>query len=193
MKKLIIILPVVFVLVWALAACATPPTEEMNKAQDAVTRAENDADAVTYAGNTVAAARNSLSQMQDAADAKRYDSAKSFAQEAVSNAEKAIADGQAGAARAKDEASNLVNGLATPLAETSDTLDAAKKVQNTQLDYNTLDGEMDSARQTYAGAKQDLAADNYQNAETKGQDVRSQLSDINEKLNSAVQAASRKK
>jgi len=193
MKKLIITLAVVFALGLVLAACATPPTEEMNKAQDAVTRAENDADAVTYAGDTVAAARNSLSRMQDEANAKRYGPAKTLAQEAIDNAEKAIADGQAASERAKQEAANLLNGLAAPLADTSNALDAAKQVQNVPLDFDAVSGQMDSARQTYTDAQQDLSAENYDDAVTKGQTVRSQLSDINSKINNAVQSTSRKK
>jgi hypothetical protein len=81
--------------------CAKPPTEEMDAASAAVTRAENDPDAVTYAGNSLARAREALNRMSVEADSKRYDAAKSFAAEAIAAADKAISDGRAGAARAK--------------------------------------------------------------------------------------------
>ena len=181
------------VLVLTLAACATPPTEDMNKAQDAVTKAENDADAVAYAPNILVRARDALTRMQTEANAKRYDAAKNFANEAISNAEQAIADGKAAADRARDEAANLVNGLQAPLAQTADALDSAKQVDNIKLDFNTLSDDLNSARQTYDSAQQSLAAANYQDAVTKGQNVRSMLSDINSKINSAAQDTSRKK
>jgi len=193
MKKLFIIIPVMIVLGAALIACKTPPTDEMNKAQDAVTRAENDADAVAYAGNTVAAARDALTKMMNEANAKRYDAAKKFAAEAISNAEKAIADGKAGAARARDEAANLLNSLKTPLEDTANAINAAKQVKNAQLDFNALSGDMDQARQTFSDAQNNLDANNYSGATAKGQIVRSMLADINGKITSAVQAASRKK
>ena len=186
----IVIFPVILALI--LAACATPPTEDMNKAQDAVTRAENDADAVAYAPNTLVRARDALTKMQSEADAKRYDSAKSYAADAISNAEKAISDGQAGAARARDEAATLVNGLAVPLEETTNALNTARAADNINLDYDTLSGDLDTAHQTYNDAQQSLGADNYPDAIAKGQNVRSMLSDINSSINGAALAASRK-
>ena len=186
----IIIFPVVLALI--LAACATPPTEDMNRAQDAVTRAENDADAVAYAPNSLIRARDALTRMQSEADAKRYDSAKSYASEAISNAETAIADGQAGAARAREEAANLVNGLSVPLAETTNALNTAREADDINLDYNALSGDLDTAHRTYDDAQQSLGANDYPDAIAKGQNVRSILTDINSSINNAAQAASRK-
>ena len=192
MKKLIAILPAILLMGLVLVACATPPTDEMSKASDAVTRAENDADAVTYAGSTLVRARDALTRMQSEADAKRYDSAKNYAAEAISNAEKAIADGKTGAARAKEEAANLINSLSGPLAETSYALSAAQEADEVKVDVDALTEDMDSARKTYDDAQQDLAADNYEEAVTNGQNVRSLLADINTKLTEATQEASRK-
>ena len=179
------------ILVLSMAACATPPTEEMNKAQDAVTRAENDADAVTYAPNTLARAREALTKMQNEANAKRYDSAKNYAGEAISNAEKAISDGKAAAARAREEAASLVNGLQAPLAETASALNAAKD-SNLKLDYNALSSDLDRANKTYDSAQQSLRANNYPDAIAKGQNVRPILTDINNRINEGVQVSSRK-
>jgi len=176
-----------------LAACATPPTEEMNKAQDAVTRAENDADAVTYAPNTLARAREALNMMQKEANEKRYDSAKNYANEAINNAEKAIADGKAAAARARDEAARLVNGLQTPLAETATAIDTAKQVDDIDLDFNALSDDLASARENYDNAQQSLQDNNYSDAVSKGTFVRGVLSDINSKITDGAQAVARKK
>jgi len=192
MKNMIITFVVLFVLGLALSACATPPTEEMNKAQDAVIRAESDADAVAYAGNTLVRARDALTRMQSEADAKRYDEAKNYAAEAVSFAERAIADGKAGAARAMDEAANLISGLSDPLEETSSALDAAREVQDIQLDFDSVSQEMNLAQQTYDDALQSFQNDDYKDAIDKGQTVRSLLSDVNSELSQAAQATSRK-
>ncbi|MCL2319117.1 MAG: DUF4398 domain-containing protein [Treponema sp.] len=192
MKKLIVIFPVVLVFGLIFAACATPPTDEMNKAYDAVTRAENDADAVRYAGNTLVQARAALTKMQSEADAKRYDSAKSLAAEAISNADKAIADGKTGAARARDEAANLINSLSGPLTETSNAIDAARKVPNIKLDFNAISADLNSARQAYSTAQQSLTANNFTDASAKAQNVRTLLAGINAQLSAATQAVSRK-
>lgn len=179
------------ILILGLAACATPPTEEMNKAQNAVTRAENDADAVAYAPNILVRARDALGRMQNEANAKRYDAAKNYASEAISNAERAIADGKAAAERARQEATNLVNSLQTPLAETATALDSAQQ-NNLQLDYNSLSGDLNQANRTYDDAQQSLSTNNYPDAITKGNTVRPLLSNINDRINQGVQAGSRK-
>jgi len=192
MKKLTIIFSAIVILGLVLTACATPPTEEMNKALDAVTRAENDPNAVTYAGNTLVRARDALTRMQSEANAKRYEAAKNYAAEAVSAAEKAIADGRTGAARAREEASAVVNSLSTPLAETANSLSAAQQQEKVNLDFDALAGEMDSANKTYDDAQKSLSANDYGDAVTKGQNVRSLISDINTQINEAAQATSRK-
>ena len=175
-----------------LAACATPPTEEMNKASDAVIRAENDADAVIYAPNILIRARDALTRMQSEVNAKRYDTAKSYAAEAISNAERAIAEGKAGAARARDEATNLVNGLQTPLAETASALDTAQQ-NDIELDYDTLSDDLDLANKTYNDAQQSLESNDYPDVIAKCSAVKPILADINNSINEGVQASLRKK
>jgi hypothetical protein len=176
-----------------LASCAKPPVEEMNAASAAVARAENDADAVTYAANTLARARDALNRMQTEADAKRYDSAKTFAAEAVNAAEKALADGKTGAERTREEAANLVGGLKNAVAETEDSIRAAKRAQNLQLDFGAIDRDFETARRTADQAEVSLASSNYTDALDKGRSARGLLGGISEQLSSAATAASRKK
>jgi hypothetical protein len=189
MKKFTAVFFLIFVI---LAACSMPPKEEMNKAQDTVLRAENDADAVGYAGNTLIRARDALTRMQNEADAKRYDAAKNYAAEAIALAERAETEGKTGAARAREEASALLSGLSGSLAETTTSLSAARNVENMVLDFNALSNELDSARRGYGEAEQSLQANDFRDAAAKGQNVRSQLADINAALTGAGIATSRK-
>ena len=175
----------------AMISCATPPTEEMNRAQDAVFRAENDADAVRFAPNTLVRAREALGRMQTEADARRYDEALSFANEATNLAERAMVEGRTGAARARDEAANLIANLAAPLSETANALGAAQE-QDLPLNYYDLHSDMDSAYQSYDDARRSLSAGAYGDALIQGQDTRALLTDINLRLGNAVQVASRK-
>ena len=192
MKKIFITFSVVFIIGMTFASCSTPPTEEMQRAQDAVIRAESDADAVVHSGNTLVRARDALDRMHSEAEAKRYDAAKNYDAEAISDAEKAIADGKTGAARASDEAANLINSLAGPLAETAAALNAARSVEGIQLDFDSLSRDMSLAQSTYDEAWQSFNADNYRDAIEKGQAVRSMLSDINAKITDAAIVTSRK-
>ena len=191
MKKPGIVLLIILALGFT-GACSTPPNEEMERAYDAVTRAENDADAVTYASNTIVRARDALSRMQNEADAKHYDAAKTYAADALTQAERSIAEGKNAAVRAKSEAENLINSLASPLTETASSLDAAWRTKKLELDFDSLTADMESAHRTYSDARQSLQNSRYQEAINQGQTVRSLLSGINAALTEGVQAVSRK-
>jgi hypothetical protein len=175
-----------------LGACATPPTEEMNRALEAVTRAENDADALLYAANTLARARAALNRMQTEANSKRYNAAKTAAAEAVSAAEQAIADGRAGAARTRDEAAALVTGLRPAIAETDQGLKSARAAK-LPLDFNALGEEFDTARLYADQAELALAAAQYQEAMERCRNAQAVLSGVNQKLSESVLVTSRKK
>ena len=192
MKKFYSGLPLLFVLVIVMTACATPPLDEMNKAQDAVIRAESDIDAVIYGQNSLIRANDALARMKSEADAKRYDAAKNYASEAINNAENAIAEGKTGAARAKEEAADFINSLRGPLGETSAALNNARKVNNIQIDFDTLSRDMDSANRIYGEAQQSFQSNYYTEAIGKGQTVRSLLSSINTRLSEAAQDTNRK-
>jgi hypothetical protein len=181
------------VLSLVIGACAKPPTEEMDNAAAAVTRAENDADAVTYAGSTLSRARDALSRMKTEAESKRYDAAKTYAAEAIAAADKAIADGRSGAVRAREEAVSLVDGLKPAIAETEQTIRSARARGTVQIDFNTVNQDFDAARRSADQAAVSLAGNNYQDALDKGRSARAGLSDINARISSAATAASRKK
>jgi len=130
--------------------------------------------------------------MQNEANSKRYDAARNYANEAISNAERAIADGKLAAARAREEATNLVSNLQTPLVETANALEAAQQ-NDLKIDYDTLSNDLDLANQTYGEAQKSIESNNYPEAIAKGQTVQPILSIINDMLNEGVQASSRKK
>jgi len=175
-----------------ILGCATPPTEEMNNAIEAVTRAENDADAVLYGASSLARARDALKRMQAEADSKRYNAAKTLAGEAIAAADKAIADGQTGAARAREEAASLLAGLRPMIAETGQSINSARS-KGLALDYIGLNQEFDAARLNTDQAEVALAGNQYQDALEKGRNARAGLSDINNKLAGAAISVSRKK
>jgi hypothetical protein len=180
------------VLVFLLGGCAKPPTEEMNNALSALTRAENDGDASAYAGNIIVRARDTFTRMQAEADAKRYDAARALAAEVITAADKAIADGRAAAERTRAEAANLVSSLKAPLAETETSLKAAKEVKKIKLDFNALTKEFEQARNDAGEAERDLLSGSYQNAREKALNVRSNLGGIDIQISDAVRAASHK-
>jgi hypothetical protein len=175
-----------------LAGCAKPPVEEMDNAAAAVTRAENDPDAAAYAQETLIPARNALANMQNEAAEKRYDSAKTYAAEAVRAAERAVSDGRAGAARAREEAAALLALLPGAIAETEQTLRTAEG-KNLDLDTEALEADMEYVRRTADQAVIAAAADRNKDALELGQAARSTLSRINAQISEAAVLVSRKK
>jgi hypothetical protein len=193
MKKLIYTALCLAVLFLLAAGCARPPRAEMEVAEAAVARAENDADAVTYAGSSLIRARDALSRMREEASAKRYDAARTYAAEAAAAAEKALADGKTGAALTKEEASALIAGLREQLPETERNLKQAESAGNLDLDFDGLARDFESARRNAAGAELSLAEENYPEALRQGRGVRGALSDIDARIAGAAAMVSRKK
>jgi hypothetical protein len=172
------------------AGCAKPPVEEMDAALSAVTRAENDPDAAAYAGNTLIRARDALASMRTAAEAKQYDSARTYAAEAVNAAEKAVTDGRAAAERAREEVAALTALLPEAFAETDR---AVKAAEGKNIDLAAISRDLEAARRMMDQAVVAEAGGNYREALEKGQAARSALGDIRAKLSAAAMAVSRKK
>jgi hypothetical protein len=194
MKKTVMFLTGAALLAVALLciSCEKPPTEEMNRAIEALSRAENDIDAANYAGNILTRARDTLARMQEEANLKRFDSAKLFAADVVSLAERAISEGMAGAARAREEASRLLENIRPSIAETQSSLNEARG-QKLGIDSDALTAALNAARTTFDSALSSLGIGNFPDAIDKGQMVRSVLSDINTAISEGVQVILTKK
>ena len=186
--KLIFFLFIILVLV---LGCAKPPLEEMQEAREAVFRAENDANAAQFAGGTLSRARDAIRQMESEADSKRYDSARTFASEAIATAERAIAEGRTGAERdgerVRAESDSLVSGLRTEIEETSINVNGAR-YSLMDLDYDALDRTIVNAHNNADRAEADQAAGRYQDASDTARSVRSELANVNQMVARAAPA-----
>jgi len=177
-------------LVLALFAtgCARPPVDEMNDATEAVTRAENDNDAVLYAPNTLARAREALGRMRQEADARRFDAARAYAAEAIAAAERAISEGRSGAENARREAHALLSDLPPLIAETEQGMNAARGA-GLDLDFEPLDDAFNGAIDTANQAVDAYTSGLYGDALARGRTARNALVDINQRIAGAAVAA----
>jgi hypothetical protein len=192
-QRIAFVLTITLALTAFMSGCAKPPVEEMENAEAALVRAENDPAAVAYGSPSIARARDAVSNMRTEAAAKRYDAAKTYAQDAITAAERAIADGRTGSQRARDEASAALNGALTSLGETQKNIDTAKDVKGIQLDFDTIDGDYTSARDQTDQAQSSLNTANYRDSLEKSQSARSLLGNINTRISQASIATSQKK
>jgi hypothetical protein len=181
------------VLFFALASsCAKPPVEEMEAAREAVTRAENNANAVAYAESGVRRARSALERMDEEAKAKRYDSAKAAAAEAVAAAEKAISDGQAASARTADDASNLIVSVKTEIQAAEQALDTAWKNGVKNINFGALNETAEEAWKSVERAEMSLAQGRAQDALNDAGQARRSAAQITLALSEGTRAGSRK-
>jgi hypothetical protein len=176
-----------------LAACAKPPTAEIEAAEAAVTGAENDPDAAAYAENSLARARDALSRAYTELDAKRYDSARSYAADAVIAAEKAVNDGRAAAARNREEANALLGQVKELLDETAGALEGAEKAPGLQLDFPALTNSLDSARNDISQAEAANNVNQSRESLEKSRSAQSTLGDIQNRIGEGVRVTNRKK
>lgn len=174
-----------FIILALLAGCAKPPIAEMDSAREAVFQAESDEAAVLYGGSSLSRARDSLRRMQVEADSKRYDAAKTHAAEAIAAADRAIADGKAGVARAKSESESLIAGLRPAIEETERNINGAR-YSLLKLDYAQMNRELKKDKETTEQAEVDQAMGRYQDAAEKGRSVRASLNAINQQISDAV-------
>jgi hypothetical protein len=165
--------------------CAKPPLADMESARTAVFTAENDADAVLYGSSSLSRARDALRNMQQAADDKRYDAAKTFAADAKAAAERAINDGKTGAVRAREESATLLSSLRHEIDETNRNIAGARQ-RNLDLDYNSLDMRIRNAYASADLADADYAQGKYQDALNRARVIRADLFEINQLISNAV-------
>jgi len=175
----------IIIVIVLLLGCEKPPLAEMDSAREAVFRAENDANAVQYAGGTLARAKDALGRMQAEADSKRYDAARTHANEAITAAEKAISDGNAAAQRAGTESASLISGLRSEIDETTSNVSSARYALM-DLDYNELERGILNAHNTADRAEMDQSSGRYQDAADKARSVRADLANINQVVANAA-------
>jgi hypothetical protein len=175
-----------------IAACASPPTDEMNAARNALSQAQNDPDASTYAGNEVSQAADLVSQMESAAASRKYDQAKTLAAQAVSTAKKAISDGQAAAGAAKNNASTLLSQVKQQYSQTQTSLNNAK-TGKLALDYDGMQKELSTAQTNIDAANVSFNNSRYNDATSTLQTVRTNLTSLQARIASGAQAVTRKK
>ena len=130
--------------------------------------------------------------MHSEAAAKRYDSARSFAAEAIAAAERAISEGRTGAARAHDEAFALVSELRPLAEETRQGIDAAHSA-GLPLDFNSVERDYIAAYSNSEQAHEAYSDNQYQEALRLGRAARSEFIDINQQISLVAMEASRTK
>jgi hypothetical protein len=180
-------------LILGLFACAKPPQAEIDAAKAAVAKAAAASDVVTYAPEALARAQDALSRMQTELTAKHYDKVKTLALEASAAAAKALTDAVAAKEKVKADATALIAAMKKAFPEAEKTVNAAKRIPRTGLDFAALAKALTGAKASLAEADADLAKGSFMAALNKASAVQTTLADSQKKVADAVQAATKKK
>ncbi|MEJ5189289.1 DUF4398 domain-containing protein [Treponema sp. J25] len=195
MKRRVSIVKPAILIVCVLAAwaCTQPPTAEMQKATEAVTKAQQDPLVPVYAPESLQRATDLLAQMNEAAAAKKYDTARKLALDAQAAAEQAISDAKTRQEQAKNEANQAIEALKKAFPEAETALAAARKARNPRINIEKLSQDLQKARDSLKTAESSYASGQYKAAYEAAIAGRNTLSKIVETISSAAQVSSKKK
>jgi hypothetical protein len=191
MKYAKVFLPIALALV--IGACAKPPQADIDAARAAVAAAAKNADIAAYAPETLKAAQDKLAQMETELSAKHYDKVKALALDAKAAAGNAANDAAKGKEKAQADAAALIAALKQALPDASKKLAAANRVRGIKLDFAALTKRLADAQAALSDADKDLADGNFASALQKATAVQAQLSDSEQAIAAAVQAAGNRK
>lgn len=180
--RLSFILAILMVLIMG---CMRPPQEEMANARDAVFRAENDPYALLFARPVLSRARDALARMESEAEDRRFDAARIHAAEAISLAERAIAEGRLGSERASEDAAAALNGLRIEVIEAERNVNGAR-YSLLDLNYDELERDIMNAHLAVDRAEDSYAEGRYHETIDIARTVRADLLDINGRVAAAA-------
>lgn len=153
-------LPLLFASLLLVAACAEPPSKEMNQAQGAIDAARA-AGAEEYAAEELANAISTLEQSEAAVTARDYRLALAHAldsREHAQNAAKAAVDGRA---KARGDAERVIAGVATLVERLETRLDDPEIARLPRRARTAPEGTLAAARKALQEARAALENEEY--------------------------------
>jgi hypothetical protein len=159
-----------------LASCANPPQAAIDAAKKALDEAGRSADVITYAPDSLRAAREAASaldtelagQMKKPSIMRRFDSVQILADTAKTAAESAISDATAAKAQVAQDAAALIDEVSASASTVESKVWAAKRVPRIKLDLIANAALAPTqARATMVDARKDIDSGAFAAAKAK--------------------------
>jgi len=193
MRKMMAVLPFVFVLV-LMVGCAKPPQDGINAAMASLDAAkplasEYAADSLRSAEDAKAALDAEL-KAQDAKFAlfRSYKKTDELVNDLKAKADKAAADGQAGMEQAKNDATTAINDATTAVTDAQAQLDKAPRGKGTQADLEAMKSDLAAATSTINDANAAMAAEKYNDAKAKADAAKASATNVVSQIQAAIEA-----
>ncbi len=193
MRKMMAVLPLVFVLV-LMVGCAKPPQDSINAAMSAMDAskplASEYAPASLQAAEDAQAALNAeLKAQQDKfALFRSYKKADELTADLKAKSDKAAADAAAGQEQAKNDATTAITAATTALNDATALLEKAPKGKGTQADLEAMKADLTAAASTINDANAALASAKYKDAKAKADAAASSAANVASQVQAAMDA-----
>jgi colicin import membrane protein len=186
----------VFIVAVALVAagCAQPPQAQIDAAKAALDKATA-AQAVEYAPESYAAARDAQAKLDAELTAqsgkfaltRSYGEATTLATAAVDAGNKAAADAVAGKQAAQTAASAAVKDAETAISDAETALNTAPKGKGSKADLDALKADVAAAKSTLGEAQTAATGEHYSDAKTKATAAKEKAAGVKDAIDKAVQ------
>jgi hypothetical protein len=193
MRKMMAVLPFVFVLV-LMVGCAKPP-------QDAITAATSAMDAAKpvaseYAASSLQAAEDAKAALDAELKAQQdkfalfrsYKKTDELVADLKAKSEKAAADGAAGKAQAKNDATTAINDATTALTDAKAMLEKAPKGKGTAADLEAMKADLTAAESTINDANAAMGTEKFKDAKAKAEAAKSSCANVVSQIEAAIEA-----
>jgi hypothetical protein len=193
MRKMMAVLPFVFVLV-LMVGCAKPPQDAINAAMAAMDAAKPLAS--EYATSSLQAAEDAKAALDAELKAQEdkfalfrsYKKADELVADLKAKSEKAAADAAAGQEQAKNDATTAISSATTALTDAKALLDKAPKGKGTAADLEAMKADLTAAESTINDANAALSGGNYKDAKAKADAAASSAASVTSQIQAAIEA-----
>jgi len=193
MRKMMAVLPFVFVLV-LMVGCAKPPQDAINAAMSAMDAAkplasEYAAGSLQSAEDAKAALDAELKAQQDKfALFRSYKKADELVADLKAKSDKAAADAAAGQEQAKNDATTAITAATTALTDAKALLEKAPKGKGTAADLEAMKADLTAAESTINDANTAMSATKYKDAKAKADAAASSAANVVSQVQAAMAA-----
>src|SRR5262245_46394221 len=193
MRKIMAVLPFVFVLV-LMVGCAKPPQDQITAANSALDAArpmasEYAASSLQAAEDAKAALEAELKAQQDKfALFRSYKKTDELVADLKAKSDKAAADAAAGKEQAKNEATTAINDATTAVNDAKALLEKAPKGKGTAADLEAMKADLTAAESTINDANAAMSSEKYKDAKAKAEAAKSSASNVASQVQAAMEA-----
>jgi colicin import membrane protein len=193
MRKMMAVLPLVFVLV-LMVGCAKPPQDSINAAMASMDAAkplasEYAPSSLQAAADAQAALDAELKAQQDKfALFRSYKKTDELVADLKAKADKAAADAAAGQDQAKNDAQTAITTATTAVTDAKAMLDKAPKGKGTAADLEAMKADLTAAESTINDANAAVAAGKYKDAKAKADAAASSAANVVSQIQAAMEA-----